>query len=222
MKKTLFTFFLFCLSFTPLFSQNFAGKRITNGNLSVNLQGSTVSPSLDKTDLNLNFTFLTGKIKENNTYTAFGFNLGIISSQNPQSSGTGINIYSNSTYNIGPAIQFGKFVKVFDQFYFAPNTTLGASYIFGSSETPSSKRDLSGFSGRLNIAPLSFVYKVQSNFLLSMNLGGFGVNYSYIGSSQDNTNPFGTTLNSNDTSVYNLSIFGSVTNFSGIGAYYLF
>jgi hypothetical protein len=223
MKKIIFTFALFCFAFASLFSQEFAGKRIYSGNLSLNLTGSTVSSQVNQTNLTLNSTFLTGKIRENNTYTAVGFNFGITSSQNPQQSGFGVNNYSNSSYNIGPAIQFGKFVKVFDKFYFAPNTTLGASYIGGSSETPTSKRSLSGFSGRLNVSPLNFVYQVQNNFLLSMNLGNFGINYSYIGSKRDNTNTFGTITNTNnDTSIYDLSVFGSLTNFSGIGAYYLF
>lgn len=221
MKKNIFTFALFCSSLTSLFAQEFAGKRIYNGNLSLNLSGATTAPQISRTNLILNSTFLTGKIRTNNTYTAFGFNLGIQSSQNPQSSGFGVNNYSNSTYNIGPAIQFGKFVKVFDQFYFAPNTTLGASYIFGSSETPTSKRSLNGFSGRINVSPLNFVYQVQNNFLLSMNLGSFGINYSYIGSKPDGVF-LGTGTNNSDTSVYDLSVYGSITNFSGIGAYYLF
>ena len=224
MKKIIITFALFCLSLTSLFAQEFVGKRIYNGNLSLSLTGTTLSPQISRTNLILNSTFLTGKVRENNTYTAFGFNLGIQSSQNPQSSNTGvIDNYSNSTHTVGPAIQFGKFVKVFDKFYFAPNTTLGASYIFGSNDTPTSKRSLSRFSGGLNISPLNFVYQVQNNFLLSMNLGGFGLSYSYIGSKSNNTNPFGTIINTNyDTSAYNLSVYGSITNFSGIGAYYLF
>jgi hypothetical protein len=221
MKKIFITFTLFCLSLTTLFAQEFAGKQIYNGNLSLNLSGATTAPQISRTNLILNSTFLTGKIRANNTYTAFGFNLGIQSSQNPQASGVGVNNYSNSTYNIGPAIQFGKFVKVFDQFYFAPNTTLGASYIFGSNETPTSKRSLNGFSGRVNVSPLNFVYQIQSNFLLSMNLGSFGINYSYIGSKPDGIF-LGTGTNNSDTSVYDLSVYGSVTNFSGIGAYYLF
>ena len=224
MKKIIIIFALFCLSITSLFAQEFAGKRIYNGNLSLSLSGTTLSPQISRTNLILNSTFLTGKIRENNTYTAFGFSLGIVSSQNPQLSGIGVvDNYSNSTYTIGPAIQFGKFVKVFDKFYFAPNTTIGASYIFGSSDTPTSKRSSSGFNGRLNISPLNFVYQIQNNFLLSINLGGFGLSYSYIGSKSDTTNSFGTVINSgNDTSIYDLSVYGSVTNFSGIGAYYLF
>ena len=222
MKKIIFTFVLFCTIFTSLFAQEFVGKRIYNGNLSMNLTGETLPSQLNRTDLIFNSTFLTGKIRDNNTYTAFGFNFGIMSSQDPQSSSTAVNNFSNSTFNIGPVIQFGKFVKVFDKFYFAPNTTIGTSYIFGSTETPTSDRSRSGFSGRVNIAPLNFVYQIQNNFLLSMNLGGFGINYSYIGTSQNNKNPFGTTLNNNQTSVYNLSIFGNITNNSGIGAYYLF
>ncbi len=222
MKKIIFTFALFCIIPNLLFAQDFAGKRIYNGNLSLNLSGQTLSPSTSRTNLILNATFLTGKIRDNNTYTAFGFNFGVVSSKDSQSSTTSFNKNSNSTFNIGPAIQFGKFVKVFDKFYFAPNTTLGASYIFGSIESQTTNRSSSGFSGRINISPLNFVYQIQNNFLLSMNLGGFGINYSYIGTSQNNPNSSGTTLNSSDTNVYDLSVFGNITNNTGIGAYYLF
>lgn len=223
MKKIIFTFALFCLSVFNLIAQDFAGKRIYNGNLSLNLRGGTTSPQNSRTDLSLNTTFLTGKIRANNTYTAYGFNFGITNSKYEQSTTTGtVEKYSSSNNSIGPAVQFGKFVKVFDRFYFAPNTTIGASYIFGSGETPSSKSTTNGFSGRVGISPLNFVYQIQNNFLLSMNLGGFGINYTYLNSKLDNTNRSGTTLSSSDLSSYDLSVFGSITNFSGIGAYYLF
>ena len=223
MKKIIFTFALFCLSFTALFAQEFVGKRILSGNLSMNLTGNTSSPNFSSSNLSLNISFLTGKIRENNTYTAYGFNFGTVSSTSPLSSGGVFKDYTNSTYTVGPVIQFGKFVKVFDKFYFAPNTTIGASYIFGSNDTPTTKRSSSGFNSRLNVSPLNFVYQLQNNFLLSMNLGSFGINYSYIGSKQNNTNPFGTVIGAdNDLSVYDLSVYGSITNFSGIGAYYLF
>jgi hypothetical protein len=222
MKKISFTLALFCFSIITLSAQDFAGKRIYNGNLALNLRGGTTPPQNSQSILALSSTFLTGKIRENNTYTAFGFNFAVTSSKDSQVSSLSVEKYSSSTYNIGPAIQFGKFVKVFDKFYFAPNTTIGASYIFGSGETPSTKSSTNGFSGRVGVSPLNFVYQIQNNFLLSMNLGGFGVNYIYTGSRLDNTNNFGTVLSNSDLSNYDLSIYGSVTNFSGIGAYYLF
>lgn len=55
-----------------------------------------------------------------------------------------------------------------------------------------------------------------------MYLGGFGISYNYINSTSNNTNPFGVVLNNGDSRTYDLSVFGSITNFSGIGAYYLF
>ena len=77
MKKIVFIFVLFCLSFTSLFAQEFAGKRIVSGNLSALLAGNSSSPTFGSTALVLNASFLTGKIRANNTYAAYGFNFGV-------------------------------------------------------------------------------------------------------------------------------------------------
>jgi hypothetical protein len=215
MKKIIFTFALFCLSFTLLFAQNFAGKRIINGSLQMNLSNNTVTQApqssasgLSSSNFALSTTFLTGKIRANNTYKAYGLNLMVSSSSNTISSTS-----SNSRYTLGPIIQFGKFVKIFDQFYFSPNSTFGISGSFSSQSPNPTNRKSSGFGASASISPLNFVYQVKDNFLLSMNLGGFGINYNNQNASEDN----GLTNISNSFSVY-----GSVTNFSGIGAYYLF
>jgi hypothetical protein len=212
MKKIIITLALFCLSFTSLLAQEFAGKRIYNGNLSMLFTGNTYSPSLDRTNLVLNVSFLTGKIRANNAYAAYGFNFGVTSSTNPSGSGPIVKNYTNSTYTVGPVIQFGKFVKVFDQFYFAPNTTFNVSGIFGSTESPSSTGKVGGFGIGLNVSPLNFVYQVKENFLLSMGVGRLGFSYT----TQT------TTVNNVDTRSYVLSANGNITNFSSLGAYYLF
>lgn len=212
MKKIIFTSAFFCLSFASLFAQEFAGKRIYSGNLSMLLAGSSSSPTFGSNNLTLNVTFLTGKIRANNTYTAYGFKFGTISSTSPLSSGGVVKDYTNSTYSIGPVIQFGKFVKVFDQFYFAPNTTFNVSGTFGSTESPNISGKVSGFGVGLNIVPLNFVYQVKENFLLSMSLGSLGVSY----------NTQTTTVNSNDLRTYAFAANGNITNFSSLGAYYLF
>ena len=82
MKKIIITSALFCLSFTSLFAQNLAGKQILSGNLSFTVNSGNASPLLGYTVLNYNSTFLYGKIRESNSYTAFGFNLGILSTGN--------------------------------------------------------------------------------------------------------------------------------------------
>ena len=212
MKKILVIFALFCLSFTSLFAQEFAGKRIYNGNLSMLLAGNSSSPTFGNTSLVLNASFLTGKIRANNTYTAYGFNFGVTSSTSPLSSGGVLKDYTNSTYTVGPVIQLGKFVKLFDQFYFAPNTTFNVYGIFGSTESPNLTGKIGGFGGGLNISPLNFVYQVKENFLLSIGVGRIGIDYSTRT----------TTVNSNDTRNYLLSVNGNITNFSTLGAYYLF
>ncbi len=212
MKKIFITFALSCFSFTTLFAQEFAGKRIFSGNLSLNLTGSSSSPNYGSSTLTLNSSFLTGKIRLNNTYTALGFIFGVNSKTAPQSSGGGTKEYTNSTFTLGPAIQFGKFIKVFEQFYFAPNTTFNVAGTFGSNENPSYISNIGGFSVGLNVSPLNFVYQVKDNFLLSMNLGGFGANYNRVG----------TTSNNVESSVYSLNVYGNISNNAGIGAYYLF
>ncbi len=212
MKKFIITFALFCLSFTSLFAQDFAGKRIITGNLSMSLIGSSSCSLCDNSNLVLNASFLTGKIRANNTYTAYGFNFGVNSQTAPQTSGGVTKNYTNSSYTIGPVIQFGKFVKVFDQFYFAPNTSFKVSATFGSNDYPSSSSSVGGFGIGLNVSPLNFVYQVKDNFLLSMNLGALGVSYNRVG----------TTSNNVDSSIYNFNVYGNISNFSGLGAYYLF
>lgn len=212
MKKIIITFALFYFSITSLLAQEFAGKRIYNGNLSMLLAGNSSSPTFGSSNLTLNASFLTGKIRANNTYTAYGFNFGVSSSTTPSSSGGVQKDYTNSTYAIGPVIQFGKFVKIFDQFYFAPNTTFNVSGVFGSTESPNSTGKIGGFGIGLNILPLNFIYQVKENFLLSIGVGRIGVSY----------NTQTTTVNSNDSRNYLFSVNGNITNFSTLGAYYLF
>lgn len=215
MKKIIFTFALFCLSFASLFAQNFAGKRIVSGSLSMNLNSfsldrknpSPSNPNSTTSTFGLNSTFLTGKIRANDTYTAYGFKLGIDNSSNVTSQNS-----SSSTYTIGPVIQFGKFVKVFDQFYYAPNATFSIAGTFGSSSPNTSNAKTTGFGVSAGVSPLNFVYQVKDNLLLNISLGGAGLNYNYSGSTSDTV----------DVTGHNLSVYGSITNFSSIGAYYLF
>ena len=215
MKKIIITFALFCLGFNALFAQNFTGKRIISGSLSMNL--GTVSldnknptpsnPNSTASTFGLNTTFLTGKIKGNDTYTAYGFKLGIDHLSNVRSQNS-----SSSNYTIGPVVQFGKFVKVFDQFYYAPNSTFGISGNFYSFSPNLNNTKSIGFGASAGVAPLSFVYQIKDNLLLNISLGGAGINYNYSGSTSDTG---GSTIN-------NLSVYGSISNFSSLGAYYLF
>ena len=216
MKKIIFTFALFCLSFASLFAQEFAGKRIYSGNLSMYLTGNTTSasPNSGNSDFILNATFLTGKIRENHTYTAYGFEFGVTSSTSPSSYGGVATNYTKSTYKVGPVVQFGKFIKIFDQFYFAPNTTFNVHGTFGSTESTNptySTGKVSGFGIGLRIVPLNFVYQVKNNFLLSMSVGSLGVVYDTQ-----------TTTDRYDSRNYGLSVNGNISNFSSLGTYYLF
>jgi len=148
-----------------------------------------------------------GKIRANDTYTAYGFKLGIDHSSNLTSQNS-----SSSNYTIGPVIQFGKFVKVFDQFYYAPNATFGISGKFYSNSPNLYNTKSIGFEVSAGVAPLNFVFQVKDNFLLNITLGGAGINYNYSGSTSDTGN----------SSINNLSVYGSISNSSSLGAYYLF
>jgi hypothetical protein len=215
MKKIIITFVIFCFTITSLLAQNFSGKRIISGSLSMNLgtvsldnkNPTSSNPNSTASTFGLNTTFLTGRIRGNDTYTAYGFKLGIDYLSNVRSQNS-----SSSNYTIGPVIQFGKFVKVFDQFYYAPNATFGISGNFYSFSPNLNNTKSIGFGISAGVAPLNFVYQVKDNFLLNITLGGAGINYNYSGSTSDTGN----------STINNLSIYGNISNFSSLGAYYLF
>ncbi len=192
------------------FGQDFASKRILTGN--INLQLSTYNtnygpnilpaqPDIKRSYLSLNTSFLSGRIKKNNTYAAYGFNLGIVKT-------VGENNGNNYTYNLGPIAQFGKFVKIVDQFYFAPNTRIATNIIW-SKNTGSTTN---GISLDATISPLSFVYKLNEKLLFNISMGSFGLNYT-------NT-IIKTDFSKSKTNVLNLN--GNISNQVGISAFYLF
>lgn len=224
MKKTNITLALLFLLISPIFSQNFAGKRIYSGSLGLNLSSnsaenpnsSATSSSFKNKNFNLNSTFLTGKIRANNTYTAYGFNLGVTTSEIKIASST---YEKSSVFSVGPAIQLGKFVKVFDSFYYAPAFTGSITGSFGSrtnnNPNPNAGYDTSGFGIGMNLSPIRFIYQVKDNILLSMGLGYAELSYSYLHSQSKDAVP-------NTISTHNLILNGNISNFTGIGAFYLF
>jgi hypothetical protein len=233
MKKTNITLALLLLIVSPIFSQNFAGKRIYSGTLSLNLnsysyerpQNGVVSSAYNSDNFNVNTTFLTGKIKANNTYTAYGFNLGIKSTNLTYSNSSftpNPNITKDNLITIGPAVQFGKFVKIFDSFYYAPALTCSVTGSFGNGRVLDASNSgtfqeapISGFGASANISPIRFIYQVKETILLSMGLGYADLSYNYLHSKSNNSPSF-------TTNTHNLTLYGNVSNFTGIGAFYLF
>ena len=159
-----------------LFSQDFTGKRILTGNLYLQIQNNKidydnnlfpVQYDVSTRNNNVGFSFLSGRIKQNNTYTAYGVNFSVQGSGNNDSRDL-------NNYFLGPELQFGKFVKVFDQFYFAPNTRLSSTYGWSNIVDGS----VNSISFRATIAPLSFVYRLNEKLLFNISMGSFGVGYS--------------------------------------------
>ncbi len=223
MKKTNITLALLFLLISPIFSQNFAGKRIYSGSLGLMLRSQNgnsamASSSYGSKDVGFNATFLTGKIRANNTYTAYGFSLAI---GNSQSSGTSSNTNKNNSFNLGPTIQYGKFVKVFEQFYYAPTLTCSVLGGFGSNkvinyQSPFAESESSSWAigANANATPIRFVYQLNEKVMLNMSLGNAGINYNYFSAKASQSDYV------NDG--HNFSIQGDISNFTGIGAFYLF
>jgi hypothetical protein len=179
MKKTiLLLLFLFS---TNAFSQELVGRKILNGNLLINISDFANSKSNDNRVFNM--SILYGKIKSNLTYTAFGGRITLI--------GFGS---TNSTV-IGPSIEFGKFVKIFERFYYAP-------YIGGSIQGVFSGQDGVQIDGYAS--PLRFTYHFAKSFMVSANFGSSNLLFSRVGRN--------TIINLNS----------SLTNNSGIGVFYTF
>jgi hypothetical protein len=72
---------------------------------------------------------------------------------------------------------------------------------------------ISGFGASANISPIRFVYQVKETILLSMGLGYADLSYSYLHSQ---------TKIPSTTNTHNLTLYGNISNFTGIGAFYLF
>jgi hypothetical protein len=211
MKSNFFPIALLLFS-NQLFSQDFAGKRIINASLNLDISSDNTnynnnalpsSQDYSQNRSNITLSFLQGKIKADNKYTAYGLNFSLSSQNN-----TGQYKTTTSGYSLGPRLQFGKFIKVFDQFYFAPSTSFSTS--FGKSENNGLKSSI--YSVNASIAPLSFVYKLNDKLLFNISLGQFGMNYL---NQKFKNNDYKTNRNE-------FNIVGNISNQVGISAFYLF
>lgn len=135
-----------------------AGRKIITGSFNGNFRDQD-----NFNQSNINTSILIGKIKDNNTYIAFGGNFNYSSVDN--------NGIDNSTGLIGPAIESGKFVKLIDKLYLAPR--IGGSFGVSIGDT-------SGFSANFYATPLRFMYNFTDKFFLTAGFAGAFVNFSNI------------------------------------------
>lgn len=128
---------------------------------------------------------MTGKVKSDNTYLAFG---AVLDNMNIQNS-------DNSLVNFGPAVEYGKFVKLIYKFYMAPVMGGSIQSVFG---------DVPGIKTNIYAIPIRVMYDFSNHFMLSASFGS--VNLSTI-SVQGFTN---------------INLSGSLTNNSSFGVFYTF
>ncbi len=176
---------LFSALFLLLFSlntlaQDLVGRKIINANLNLNAvfaegtRNSSYSASV-----------LFGKVKSNHTYLAFGAVLDNIFIQN----------YERDIVNFGPAVEYGKFVKLVDKFYLAPVVGGSVQGVFG--DTP-------GVRVNAYAVPIRVMYDFSNRFMLSASFGSANLN---------------TILMKRYTSI---NLNGSLTNNSSFGVFYTF
>jgi hypothetical protein len=170
---------LFLISLTTS-AQDLVGRKIVNANLYLNAvfadgaSNSSYSASV-----------LYGKVRPNNTYLAFGGVLDNIFIQN----------YERNIVNFGPAVEYGKFVKLVDKFYMAPVVGGSIQGVFG--DTP-------GVRSNIYAVPIRIMYDFSNRLMLSTSFGS--VNLTTIAMQRY------TSINLN----------GFLTNNSSFGVFYTF
>lgn len=182
--KTLTISFLLFLSFLSTQAQELSGRKIVQGSVGININSSEI-----QTQNSYNVSLLYGKIRENNTYLAWGGNFtGSTYRYDPGE-------VNNQTFQLGPAVEFGKFIPLVDRFYLAPNFGGTVQAAFGDSE---------GVYAGAYATPLRFMYHFSNNFMLSASLGSAGISFSRINKATQ------------------FSLNGSLTNSTGFGVFYTF
>lgn len=160
MKKLLSLLFLtFCVQ--SLSAQDLVGRKIISGSVNV----SVIAPGVDQSHIvNIASSVLTGKIKENLTYWAWGGNFSIASSS------------PNDIITVGPSVERGKFILLVDKLYLAPYLGGNISGTFAG--------NTGGIQVGAYASPLRFMYHLKENFLISAGFGAAGLSYSNISGSQ--------------------------------------
>jgi hypothetical protein len=150
-KSLLFASFLFVTISTN--AQDLAGRKIINGNLDFQFLSTP-----DFRNTTLTFNALYGKIKDNNTYLAFGLTGSAITNN--------VNSEINS-YGFGPMLEKGKFIKIIEKFYLTPNFGAKIQGILGTEQ-------ILGFNTEVYANPIRIMYNFNNNILFT---AGFGSAY---------------------------------------------
>ncbi|MFC0185161.1 hypothetical protein SAMN04515674_11295 [Pseudarcicella hirudinis] len=211
MKSLLLSIALISLVATSLFSQDLSGRRIISGSINAQFtsNSSTDAGSVQTREQNsntVNFTLLTGKIKENNTYLGWGANIAY-------SKTTASGIPSIGIYSVGPAVEFGKFSKIFENFFFAPTIGGRVNYTWSTMDPNPSNIDTKGFSIGASTQLIRFMYQFHEKFLLSAGFGSASINYSHTKTSSDS---------GSSSSYSNFNISGFVSNSANFTVFYTF
>lgn len=186
MKKNILILALI-FSFLGVKAQDLAGRKILHSSVKIGHNKNEYTKNS-----NYDLSILYGKIKENNTYLAFG---GVFGGQHNE-------VFSNSTQNIktksfeiGPSIEFGKFVPLIDKLYISPNAGGSVRGVFG---------DAQGVALTAYASPLRFMYHFTQHFMLTASLGSASLYFKKV----------------EETTNFNLT--GSLTNNTNFGIFYSF
>lgn len=182
--RTLTITFLLLVSFLSTQAQDLAGRKIVQGSLGLSFNSSEIA-----TRNNYNASVLYGKIRENNTYLAWGGTFtGATNKYDPTNE-------DNQNFQLGPAVEFGKFIPLVDRFYLAPQLGGSVQAAWGS---------MNGVYISAYASPLRFLYHFSNNFMMSASFGSAGLKFNRVG----------------ETTQFSLN--GSLSNSTGFGVFYTF
>lgn len=182
--RTLTITFLLLVSFLSTQAQELAGRKIIQGSLGLNFNSSDLV-----TRNSYNASVLYGKIRENNTYLAWGGAFsGATNKYDPTNE-------DNQNFQVGPAVEFGKFIPLVDRFYLAPQLGGSAQAALG---------DMKGVYINAYASPLRFLYHFSNNFMMSASFGSASLKFSRV------------------EDITQFSLNGSLSNSTGFGVFYTF
>lgn len=156
--RRIYLLIILLISVLSVQAQDLAGRKIIQGSVRFNINSNEYS-STNSSTLSLKY----GKIKENNTYLAWGGSLLF--------NGSTINNENTSQFRIGPSVEYGKFVPIIDRLYLAPSFGGNIQAVLGNAE---------GISLNAYASPLRFLYDFSNHFMLSASLGSASLQFEQV------------------------------------------
>lgn len=141
-------------------AQDLAGRKIIQGSVKFDINSD--APANRKTNYST-LSLKYGKIRENNTYLAWGGSLLF--------TGSTVNNENTSQFRIGPSVEYGKFVPIIDRLYLAPNFGGNIRAILGNAE---------GVNLNVYASPLRFLYDLSNHFMISASLGSASLQFEQV------------------------------------------